>query len=88
MKVNKEETKTMGSLWTLTSAGLISNGEQHGKVFGDNAADGAEKEEDDDECEDPVFEGNGQYLGIDNLPNVIKMYLLSFDRHQNIVVPR
>ncbi|KAE9391631.1 hypothetical protein BT96DRAFT_1001104 [Gymnopus androsaceus JB14] len=51
-----------GNLWTLTSVGLISKVDEHGKVFGDYAADRAEKEE-DNESEDPAFEGGGQYLG-------------------------
>lgn len=52
-----------GNLWNLTSAGSISKPDEHGKVFGDDLEDAAETEEDDDETEDPVFEGGGQYIG-------------------------
>lgn len=58
-----DPTNVEGNLWGLTSAGSVAKSE-YGKVFGDNPADVIDKENDDDESEDPIFEGDGQYLGV------------------------
>lgn len=58
-----DPTNVEGNLWGLISAGSAAKLEEHGKVFGDNPADVIDKEDDDDESEDPIFEGDGQYLG-------------------------